>query len=337
VDRSPVVAVLVWLACALAGTCTLGVVALERAAETPRAALGAAPRVALVELGAEPGADDMLAFWERAAQDADLHAERVAVAHLADLSPERFAVWLIAQREDLSDGDWAALDGFAARGGGLVLTGAAAGGADDGAQEHLPLRRLFPGHRFELRDATPAALTAGTRGPLAAGLAPGQRLALAQGGTHLETTTGGALFWGGEPDAGAVLAGLHRGAPAVWIGCPPQWIASREAAERLAGNALRYAAREALVESPAESAIESELRTPREGELVLRARNDGALAARDVALRIYLPAGALRPRLEPPGWFAAQPLVRYASGHAWMELVVAELDPGETVEYTLLF
>ena len=331
-------ALLVWLACALAGTCTLGVVALERAADPPRVARVAAPLVALVELGGGGVEGDALDFWERAAHDANLRAERVAVTQLADVSPDRFAVWLLADQEALSDSDWAVLDAFAARGGGLVLTGlTGARAVEGGGDDHLALRRLFPGHRFERRDATPAMLTAGPRGPLAAGLEPGERLALAQGGPHLETTTGGALLWGGEPDAGAVLAELHRGAPAVWLGCPPQWLVSRPAVERLAGNALRYAAREALVEAIAEGAIGSALREPREGVLLVSARNDGASPARDVTLRIYLPAGAARPRLARSGWFAARPLVRYASGHAWMELVVAELDPGATVEYTLRF
>lgn len=344
-DRSPAVAVLVWLACALAGACSLGVIALERAAEPVRGVRAVAPRVALVELGVNRIASDTLAFWERAARAANLRAEHVVAEHLAEVPPERFSVWLLAEQENLSEADWSELDAFAGRGGGVVLTDLA--GVRDtggGVHERLPLRRLFPGHRFELRDGSPAALTAGARGPLSAGLVPGEAIALAAGGPFLATHTGGALFWGEDREAGAVLVGLHRSAPAVWIGCPPGWIASPARAEELARNALRYAAREALVESLAPGdppgaarAIRSELETPREGEIQVRAHNEGAATATDVTLRIYLPVGAPRPALQRVGWFAARPLVRYASGRAWMELVVAELDPGASVEYTLLF
>jgi hypothetical protein len=342
-SRSPAVAVLLWLACALAGTCTLGVVALERAAEPLRLVRKAA-RVALVELGPGAGDADALAFWDGVARAAGLPAERVAAARLEEI-PARFDVWLLSDPHELSEQDWSALDAFAARGGGVVLTGLAgvrAHGA--GARQSLPLRRLFPGHRFELRRDAPMLLSSGARGPIAAGLPEGA-LPLAHSGAHLATRTGGALLWGAEKEAGAAVVGLYRGAPAVWLGCPPDWIASRDAALALARNALRYAAREALMEPLFEAgdasgtalAVRSELAAPRDGELQVRARNAGVQAAHDVALRIYLPAGAARPALQAPGWFAARPRVRYASSRAWVELVVRELDPGESVEYTLLF
>jgi hypothetical protein len=346
VNQGTGLAVLAWLACVLVGTCTLGVVALERAADPVHAPVRSAPLVALVELAGSPGGDTLV-FWERSAQAAGLRAERVAAAQLGEIAPERFGVWVLAQQPDLSDSDWAALDAFALRGGGVVLTDPArTGAADAGDGERLPLRRLFPGHRFELRADAPDALVVTARGAVSSGLAAGERIALAveRAGPHLATTTGGALHWGADPDAGAVLAGLHRGAPAVWIGCPPHWFEAPEQAQRIAVNALRYVAREALIEAlapdgagPGGRGIQSELAMPREGELRVSARNPGTSAARDVTLRIYLPVGAARPALQREGWFAARPLVRYASGHAWMELVLGELDPGATVEYTLLF
>lgn len=345
-NHSTGLAVLAWLACALVGTCTLGVVALERAADPVHAPTRATPRVALIELAGR-SAGDTRVLWERSAIDAGLRVERVAAAQLTDVSPERFGAWVLAQHPDLSAADWAALDAFALRGGGVILTDPAeASAADASARERLPLRRLFPGHRFELRAELPDALRVGPRGAVSAGLAAGERIALStqRAGPHLATTTGGALLWGADPEAGAVLAGLHRGAPAVWIGCPLAWIEAPELARELAINALRYAAREALIEALAPgpdgsgaSQIHSALAMPREGELRVSARNSGPRAARDVTLRIYLPVGAPRPALQRHGWFAARPLVRYASGHAWMELVLRELDPGGSVEYTLLY
>jgi hypothetical protein len=82
--------------------------------------------------------------------------------------------------------------------------------------------------------------------------------------------------------------------------------------------------------------VEAEIAMPRAGELLVSARNAGTEPARGVTLRIYLPAGSQRPALERPR-FASRPLVRYASSHTWMELVLPELDPGMSVEYTLTF
>jgi hypothetical protein len=346
VNQSTGLAVLTWLACVLVGTCTLGVVALERAADPVHAPIRSTPLVALIEL-AGGTAGDTLAFWERSAHAAGLRAERVAAARLADVSPDRFGVWVLAQQPDLTDADWAALDAFALRGGGVVLADPAqAGAADAMSREPLTLRRLFPGHRFELRADAPDALRVAARGVVSAGLAAGERLALLpeRTGPHLATTSGGALVWGADEAAGAVLAGLHRGAPAVWLGCPLDWLESPEQASRLAVNALRFAAREALIEALVAGAdgaggrgIQSALAMLREGELRVSARNPGPAAAHDVTLRIYLPVGAPRPALQRDGWFARRPLVRYASGHAWMELVLRELDPGASIEYTLLF
>jgi hypothetical protein len=543
VNRGQVQTVALWLLSVLAGTCTLGVVLLERAAAPVREARAPAARVALIQLAANPVASDALPAWEGAARVAGLRVESVSVASLADVSRERFAVWVLAEQERLSDLDWSALDGFAARGGGLILTGAPGVRDGEGAErERLPLRRLFPAHDFERRGSRPEELRAGPRSPLVVGLAPGQRMPLAKRGREapLSTTTGGALTWDSEPGAGAVLAGLHRGAPVVWLGCAPEEVAAPAQAAQLALNALRYAAREAAVDvqpwpggsssaallgiaagsdlelassaarslvrrgvrpllvltpeaaladpgaaramaslgelavrlapgsspgtareqvagaagrevhgavvaagevtrldasfefaalesngsavpelmapgvvalprsraalqadageaqrveallaalehsdalggmyhvvlepewlaraslpvaellstqlhargawlaTPGELArwwrarlgVEASLEEAREGEWIVRARNAGGSAARGVTLRIYLPAGEHRPRLEESGWFAARPLVRYASGRTWMELVLPELASGATVQYTLLF
>ena len=329
----------IWLVCALLGTCTLGIVALERAAEPRGPAFDSEPGVALIA-----AAEDGLAAWQQSAREAGLIPEVVAPSQLAMLPPERFRVWLVAGPGALDDADWVALDGFALRGGGVVFAALPqALEPDAAAREAQALRRLFPGDRFELRGGAAGALSTGGRAPLAAGLA-GEPIALVGAGTGLATRSGGALVWGADPLAGAALAGLYHGAPVVWIGCPLDWIADPARASRLAANALRHAAREPLVDvidsrhAGAEgSAIHSEQAEPREGELRVLARNEGVRPASDVTLRVYLPVGSLRPKLERRSWFAHRPLVRYASGRTWMELIVPELDAGESVEYTLRF
>lgn len=336
VARPTALTVAAWLGCAWLGTCTLGVVALERAAKPARAELAFEPGVALVSTSA-----DGLAAWEQSAREAGLEIERVSPADLAVLPPERHRVWLVLEPAALGDAEWAVLDGFALRGGGIVFAArAVALEPDAAAREAAALRRLFPGHRFEFRSAPAGALSTRGGAPIAAGLSA-EPSALADAGAHLATSTGGALVWGADPASGAALAGRYRGAPAVWVGCPLEWVLQRERAARLAANALRYAAREPLVDVvavPEEArAIRSEQSEPGEGVLRVNARNAGSRAASNVVLRVYLPVGALRPSLEGGRWFARRPLVRYASGHTWMELVLRELDPGESVEYTLLF
>jgi len=344
VNHSLALVVAIWAACALLGTCTLGVVALERAAVPVRAPLRSGPTVALIERSGAAAPAERLAFWEKSARDAGLGFERVTAGQLYELPVERFGVWLLAGGDALSAGDWAALDGFALRGGGLIFVGSGeAGVAEPLARGDLALRRIFPAHRFEWSSSAPAALGVGSRGPVAAGLAADGSIPLARTGAHYASSTGGALLWGTDPAAGAALAGLYRGSPAVWIGCPAEWLEPSAETRRVSVNALRYAAREPLVDvraapgGAAPDALRAELEALREGELRLAAHNQGARAAGAVVVRVYLPVGALRPSVRKASWLAPRPHVRYASGHAWLELEIAELEPGASVQYTLLF
>jgi hypothetical protein len=342
VNHGLALGVAIWAACALLGTCTLGVVALERAAVPARAPARSGAAVALIERAPGAVAAESLGFWEQGARAAGLRPERVVAAQLYELPVERFGVWLLAE-SDLSDSDWAALDAFALRGGGLILMGPGGEGALElAARGELAARRIFPAHRFEPRSAAPDSLGVGNRGPLAAGIEADHTIPLAGAGAHFATSTGGALVFGGDPGSGAALAGLYRGSPAVWFGCPTEWLAPTPEAQRLAENALRFASREPLVDvrtrdGAGAGALRAELEAVRDGELRVDAHNAGARAASAVTLRVYLPAGALRPAVRKSSWLAARPLVRYASGHAWLELEVAELEPGASVRYTLLF
>jgi hypothetical protein len=343
VNHGLALAVAIWAACALLGTCTLGVVALERAAVPVRAPARSGAAVALIERAAGTLAAESLGFWEQGARAAGLRPERVVAAQLYELPVERFGVWLLAGNERLSDADWAALDAFALRGGGLIVVGPSGEGALElAAGDELAPRRIFPANRFELCSAAPAALGVGSRGPIGAGIAPDREIPLVGAGAHFATSKGGALVWSGEPGSGAALAGLYRGSPAVWFGCATEWLSEAPEAQQLAVNALRFASREPLIDvrmpdGEAAGDLRAELEAVREGELEVHAHNAGARAAGAVTLRVYLPPGALRPAVRKSSWLAARPLVRYASGHAWLELEIAELEPGASVRYTLLF
>lgn len=65
--------------------------------------------------------------------------------------------------------------------------------------------------------------------------------------------------------------------------------------------------------------------------------NRGRAVARGVTARVYVPGGAVSPRVEPGRMFARRALVRLASDHSWVELVARPLDPGTEVSYTLRF
>lgn len=65
--------------------------------------------------------------------------------------------------------------------------------------------------------------------------------------------------------------------------------------------------------------------------------NRGATAVRGVTARIYVPVGAITPRVEATRLFERRALLRLASDHDWVELVARPLDPGTEVSYTLRF
>jgi len=157
------------VACLLAGTCTLGVVRLERAVE---AGFPTAERVALIDLG--PAAD----AWARAAIGAGLTPERVAATGPGGLLDAGFAAWVLPVGSDLSVADTEALEAFTAAGGGLLLVGAGAPPGEQGAPGLLSrLGRMFPGYRFEVHAPSPqpAGPRASRRDVLLAGLEPGER------------------------------------------------------------------------------------------------------------------------------------------------------------------
>ncbi|HTO51907.1 MAG TPA: hypothetical protein VMR50_00860 [Myxococcota bacterium] len=65
--------------------------------------------------------------------------------------------------------------------------------------------------------------------------------------------------------------------------------------------------------------------------------NPGKVQARGVTARVYLPAGADTARIESAPSFRAQPGLRVAGDHGWIEVIEPALDPGSEVSYTIRF
>jgi hypothetical protein len=428
--------------------------------------------------GGEPLAE--LEVWTAAGGALTRAVDLYEGESLAELLPRGYAAWVLPDQQQLADDDWEALEQYLARGGGVVVTGRVGRRDPSGAlRGRAALELLFPGERFarvRRDDATPIRVVG--RDPLAAGLAPGERLAFAGPGRELRARSSGALEWSDRRGGAAALQGSHRGAPVAWLGFAPQHLADRTQAERITRNALRYAARLPLLdlrpwpegrpcavllapegaEAACQSAGEAELaadlaRLAREGcryaavpagertmpevlasdgaplvaipepdahheakgaallrELLadyeraermgsvfslradpgdgshserdalvasvgeelgargawfarpeevadwwlaragvearlemlgpdvarVRFRNGGARTARDVTARVYLPEGAITPRVEQaPLW--GRPRLRLATDRTWLELVARALDPGGEVSYTIRF
>jgi hypothetical protein len=85
------------------------------------------------------------------------------------------------------------------------------------------------------------------RSPLVAGLDAGTELELGSGTKGLTASSGDSLAWS---DAGgsAALHARYREAPVAWLGVSPAHIADSLEAHVLAGNALRYALREPVLD-----------------------------------------------------------------------------------------
>lgn len=425
-----------------------------------------------------------LEAWREAGALLGRPVEQFTGEGLQEIDPNRYALWVLPAQNRLSDVDWAALDAYLAGEGGLILTGASGLRAEDGSERgRSVLERLFPGERFETAAPVETSLRVVGRSPLVAGLEPGAELALEKRGRTVAATSPGALEWRGEDAASAVLVGRHRNASIAWLGFSIGQLSDARLAQIVAMNALRFAAREPLldlrpwpdgrpcavlvdgagatdspdalcraeanqIEGPqldrlirsgcrfatidaGERTIPELLAHPREGFLAIpepqprrdaqgaalmrellagyeraermgsvfslrtdpgwraakgreallasvgdeistrgawfarpaeladwwlareqvEARleplaadtvrvvfaNRGAEIARGVTARVYIPGGALAPRVEAGRFFARRALLRLADDHSWIELVARPLDPGTEVSYTLRF
>ena len=232
---------------------SLGLVHHEsgRSARARVAALPLRP-VLLVDLaanrearGGEPLAE--LETWRAAGASMGRAVEVFDGESLIDVDPARYAVWVLPAQDRLSDYDWAAVDAYLARDGGAVLTGAT-GLLSEDERESSVLEQLFPGERFSGSEPAASSLHVVGRSALVAGFAPGAELAFAKRDRGMATASPGPLAWRGGEAGSAVLQGRHRGAPVAWLGFSIAQLAEPDDAGRVARNALRFAAREPLLD-----------------------------------------------------------------------------------------
>jgi len=80
-----------------------------------------------------------------------------------------------------------------------------------------------------------------------------------------------------------------------------------------------------------------ELARPGSGRAEVRLRNGGDHAVRGATTRIYLPAGARVPTRLRGGGLFSRPQLRVASDRRWVDVIAAELDPGESVQYSFVY
>lgn len=212
-------------------------------------------RIALVDLvvnrEARRGPPPGLERWRDAGRELGFEIEALLVASLADLDPERYGAIVLPEQERLDDPEWERAIGLARAGAGLIFTGHPGLQRGDGRRrDGMLLASLLPGGHFR-RLARPAtALRVEVRGPLVAGFAPGERLALAAARAALASGPG-TLDWetgDGAPAAGALRRGTVEDAPFVWMSPGAAEFADEEQARKLLQNLLRWAAREPVAE-----------------------------------------------------------------------------------------
>jgi hypothetical protein len=190
-----------------------------------------------------------LEIWRAAAAELGRPVEVFEGASLTELVPRDFSVWILPSQSRLSEADWTALDAFLASDGGLLLTGATGTHAEDGIEYERSLaERFFPGDVIAPQRPPSDRLRVVGRSPLVAGFEPGAEIDFVRSGRALATGTSGALDWTGDEGGAAGLHGRYRGAPVAWLGFSVARLTDPDVARRIASNALRYAAREPLLE-----------------------------------------------------------------------------------------
>ncbi len=181
--------------------------------------------------------------WQSAAIELGRELTTHSSPSLADIPAKRFAAWVLIEPPELGAADFAALDSFLQLGGGAVVIG----GAEAKGQGKSTLAKLFRGRRFAQSGERATRLRVTGRSPLVAGLDAGEELELGSGTRGLVASSGDSLAWN---DAGgsAALHARYREAPVAWLGVSPARIADSLEAHVLAGNALRYALREPVLD-----------------------------------------------------------------------------------------
>ena len=271
------------------------------------------------------------------------------VDSLAALAADGRTVVAVGDARRLTAGELAELREFVARGGGAILAGPVAALDPDGAARGgAAMAELLGARVAALPPGAATALVAARRGPLAAALAPGQRLAV-RGGEALVAIDDAAseLRWadasGGAPAPGARGASLRRELGAgrlVWLGAGPDLSAAgvltpANELGRLTAAAFAWAAREPFAASAA-AGLDARVRRqgPRRHLVDVTNRGVGA-SAPGASLVVHLNAAAERVAVARTILQQAEPRFRFHPREQEVEIDLPALAAGESLSFTL--
>jgi hypothetical protein len=295
---------------------------------------------------------------------------RVAVREsgsLRALARERVTALAICDARRLDDRELAALSEWLRAGGSAIVTGPVAVRGRDGEwrgtramAELLGVARVAP----IPREAS-LALLAARRGPLSAGLGPGQRLAtVPEAGAPAIDDPAAELRWAGDEAPGAPARG-PRGASLrrelglgrlVWLAAGPDLSAAGATAPggdfaRLAAAAFAWAAREPFAEvlapagalpaamAPARAGpgpdLEAEVRRVGPRRHLVEVTNRGSEAARDAVVRVHLNAPIAQLAVQRTLLQQEEPRFRFDARAQQVDLRLPELAAGRSLAYAL--
>jgi hypothetical protein len=329
---------------------------------------GAAPVDALrlgVWMPASSGYDARNEGRRRARAWRAVLGRRVAVREggsLAALVESGAAVVAVSDARSLGDDELAQLREYLRRGGAAIVAGPVAVRGADGAWRGTDaMARLLGVARIAAlpREAS-SALAAARRGPLSAGLAPGQRLALLpEPGVPALDDPEAELRWAGDDASarGPRGASLRRELGAgrlVWLGAGPELSAAGATTPggdfaRLAAAAFAWAAREPYAEAlplaaaPGEPRYEPASPSPLAAELrrlgpqrhLLEVTNRGASALAHGVVRVHLNRAALRVAMGRTVLQQDEPRWRFDARAQHVDVRLPELPAGRSLGYTL--
>jgi hypothetical protein len=329
--------------------------------------------------GAAPVGAPLLGVWMPASSGYDARTEarrrarawravlgeRVAVREagsLGSLAEAGVAVVALSDARSLSDAELSELREYVRRGGAAIVSGPVAVRGPGGAwRGTAAMARLLKVARIATlpREAS-SALEAARRGPLSAGLAPGQRLAvLAEPGVPALDDAAAELRWAGGEDAarGARGASLRRELGAgrlVWLGAGPELSAAGATTPggdfaRLCAAAFAWAAREPFAEAlplagaPGErdaapaalSALDAELSRLGPQRHLLEVTNRGGETLVGAVVRVHLNRPVERVAMGRTVLQQDEPRWRFEARAQHVDLRLPELRAGRSLAYTL--
>jgi len=344
---------------------------------------GAAPVGALrlgVWMPASSGYDARSEGRRRARAWRAVLGRRVAVREagsLAALVEAGAAVVAVSDARSLADDELASLREYLRRGGAAIVAGPVGVRGPEGAwRGTAAMARLLGVARIAAlpREAS-GALAAARRGPLSAGLAPGQRLALLpEPGVLALDAPEAELCWAGDGAEahGPRGASLRRELGAgrlVWLGAGPELSAAGATTPggdfaRLAAAAFAWAAREPFAEtlplsdppgaslagapdgppaaraapapaSPAPAPLDAELSRLGPQRHLLEVTNRGASALARAVVRVHLNRPVLRVALGRTVLQQDEPRWRFDARAQHVDVRLPELPAGRSLGYTL--